>query len=186
MALINCPECNKEISDQAKTCPNCGCPIKKPKKPKKPINKKILILVLLICVIAGGVSTYFLLRPSDEDILMRKLCNTELKIEDIEEMFGKCENIITYDDVIEYRYTDIEIFSEGKNTVSVYFDNNNLHSWSISRLSTDEIDSFVKFFEANFFSMGEIEDEQRYKTSDDNVYGDIGVNDISISFLVRK
>lgn len=27
MALINCPECNKEISDKAKSCPNCGFPI---------------------------------------------------------------------------------------------------------------------------------------------------------------
>lgn len=27
MALINCPECNKEISDKASNCPNCGCPI---------------------------------------------------------------------------------------------------------------------------------------------------------------
>lgn len=24
MALINCPECNKEISNSAKICPNCG------------------------------------------------------------------------------------------------------------------------------------------------------------------
>ena len=27
MALINCPECGKEISDKAITCPNCGIPI---------------------------------------------------------------------------------------------------------------------------------------------------------------
>lgn len=27
MALINCPECGKEISDKALTCPNCGTPI---------------------------------------------------------------------------------------------------------------------------------------------------------------
>lgn len=27
LVLIKCPECNKEISDKAKTCPNCGCPI---------------------------------------------------------------------------------------------------------------------------------------------------------------
>lgn len=26
MALIKCPECGKEISDSAITCPNCGCP----------------------------------------------------------------------------------------------------------------------------------------------------------------
>lgn len=27
MALITCPECCKEISSKASTCPNCGCPI---------------------------------------------------------------------------------------------------------------------------------------------------------------
>ena len=27
MALINCPECNNEISDQASSCPHCGCPV---------------------------------------------------------------------------------------------------------------------------------------------------------------
>ena len=27
MAMIKCPECGKEVSDKAKTCPNCGCPI---------------------------------------------------------------------------------------------------------------------------------------------------------------
>lgn len=27
MALIKCPECGKEISDKAKTCINCGCPL---------------------------------------------------------------------------------------------------------------------------------------------------------------
>ena len=27
MALIKCPECNKEISDKAKSCPYCGFPI---------------------------------------------------------------------------------------------------------------------------------------------------------------
>ena len=24
MALINCPECNNEVSDKAEICPNCG------------------------------------------------------------------------------------------------------------------------------------------------------------------
>lgn len=27
MALINCPDCGKQISDRAPACPNCGCPI---------------------------------------------------------------------------------------------------------------------------------------------------------------
>lgn len=29
MALINCPECKKEISDKAISCPNCGIPLNK-------------------------------------------------------------------------------------------------------------------------------------------------------------
>ena len=32
MALINCVECGKEISDRAITCPNCGCPNEKEEK----------------------------------------------------------------------------------------------------------------------------------------------------------
>ena len=32
MALIICPECNNEISDQAKTCPSCGFPLDKAPK----------------------------------------------------------------------------------------------------------------------------------------------------------
>lgn len=35
MALIKCSECGKEISDKAKVCMNCGCPIRKEKKKKK-------------------------------------------------------------------------------------------------------------------------------------------------------
>ena len=27
MALIKCPECGKEISDKASSCPSCGYPI---------------------------------------------------------------------------------------------------------------------------------------------------------------
>jgi hypothetical protein len=28
MALINCPECKRKVSDKAELCPNCGCPIR--------------------------------------------------------------------------------------------------------------------------------------------------------------
>ena len=29
MALINCPECKNQVSDQARSCPQCGHPLKK-------------------------------------------------------------------------------------------------------------------------------------------------------------
>jgi hypothetical protein len=72
MALINCPECKKEVSDKAKSCPNCGCPISEKQvlqvdKDKaapeiiKPVTKKsnkssfgcvkIFVIILLIIFI---------------------------------------------------------------------------------------------------------------------------------------
>ena len=38
MAIITCPECNKEISDQAKACPFCGA-----KKPASWLWLKLLV-----------------------------------------------------------------------------------------------------------------------------------------------
>ena len=29
MSLISCPECNKQFSDQAHSCPSCGYPLRK-------------------------------------------------------------------------------------------------------------------------------------------------------------
>ena len=37
MALINCPECGKQISEQATSCPHCGFPLKRSNK--KEIDK---------------------------------------------------------------------------------------------------------------------------------------------------
>ena len=53
MALIQCPECGKEISDSISTCPNCGYVLKKKKK------KAVLIIIVLAIVIAAGSFTYF-------------------------------------------------------------------------------------------------------------------------------
>ena len=40
MAIINCPECGKEISDHAVACPYCGYPINKAETIKKATTKK--------------------------------------------------------------------------------------------------------------------------------------------------
>lgn len=33
MPLVKCPDCGKEVSDQAPTCPQCGRPLKAQPKP---------------------------------------------------------------------------------------------------------------------------------------------------------
>lgn len=49
MSLIKCPECGKEISDKAATCPNCGHPIKS----NIFSNKIVLGTIAGICGIIG-------------------------------------------------------------------------------------------------------------------------------------
>jgi hypothetical protein len=39
MALIKCPDCGKQVSSSASSCPNCGCPIA-----NRPTNVKIRCL----------------------------------------------------------------------------------------------------------------------------------------------
>lgn len=73
MALIKCVDCGKDISDKAKSCPNCGCPVedsiqdvsktsnevtgyvvgdsKKPKSKKKIIIIVVILVLLFIFVI---------------------------------------------------------------------------------------------------------------------------------------
>lgn len=50
MAIIKCPECGKEISDKATSCPNCGFPLikgqpekEKPKEYTVEINDSMYI-----------------------------------------------------------------------------------------------------------------------------------------------
>lgn len=66
--LIQCPECGKEISDKAGSCPNCGCPIEKQYGVQNKIQpptveslhsiKNILIGVIVLCFIVSGVFFY--------------------------------------------------------------------------------------------------------------------------------
>ena len=85
MAMISCPECGKQVSDKAETCPNCGYPLYKmgyddlkpfdvdelprrtehrphvaPRVKKKKRGHKGLIIALIVVVVAlvGGFFVY--------------------------------------------------------------------------------------------------------------------------------
>lgn len=48
MALINCKECGKEISDKAKTCPNCGIALNDAVAKEINAAKKVAIFVIAV------------------------------------------------------------------------------------------------------------------------------------------
>lgn len=65
MALIKCPECGKEVSSTAKSCPNCGHPIAPEKVVEKTVIKekkkgsclsKIVIAIIVIAALAAIAS----------------------------------------------------------------------------------------------------------------------------------
>ena len=55
MALINCPECQKEISDLATMCPNCGVAI----TPQNVYEKKVHVASLVLSIIGLVFSILF-------------------------------------------------------------------------------------------------------------------------------
>ncbi|EZQ01168.1 hypothetical protein [Acinetobacter sp. Ver3] len=65
MALINCPECNKQVSNTALDCPSCGKSINKPKRSLigKIFKWAFILFNLLMFVIAfkacGGASEVY-------------------------------------------------------------------------------------------------------------------------------
>lgn len=64
MALINCPECGKEVSDKAENCIHCGYVLKKKKDNKK--NKPIVTLIMgLIIIILTVLFLFSILSKND-------------------------------------------------------------------------------------------------------------------------
>lgn len=59
MALINCPDCNAEVSDRAAICPQCGRPMKKKrilKLQKREVTRATCILIAAILIVVGVLS----------------------------------------------------------------------------------------------------------------------------------
>ena len=56
MALIKCPSCSKDVSDQADTCPACGHPIKRGflgrAGTERTFNIGSLVVVIVVVVLA--------------------------------------------------------------------------------------------------------------------------------------
>ena len=59
MALVKCKECSKEISSQAKVCPNCGAKTEFAKMKSKDNKLTVLVILGLIVILLGLVFWFF-------------------------------------------------------------------------------------------------------------------------------
>lgn len=59
MALIQCPECKKEISDSVKKCPHCGYRIR-----KSTAGKKALAIAAVCVLAAAALVFFFVIQPN--------------------------------------------------------------------------------------------------------------------------
>lgn len=101
MAIINCKECKKEVSDQAKICPNCGFDLQKEKNTAITSKGCLWIFGILFAVIL-----FVMLLPSSPDsdsnskkleayVYSQEIVETKLKSPATAEFPTFQENLIT-------------------------------------------------------------------------------------------
>jgi len=118
MALIICPECGKEISDKAGSCPNCGCPIGEEKVDRKKVSLKwmVILCIILLLLTFGMIGYRFIINPIrtyndaleeykkgqyDSALELLKLIPDYKKTESLKEQISEAQVLITYNDAVE-------------------------------------------------------------------------------------
>lgn len=124
MALIKCPECGKEVSDKASSCPNCGFSNKK----QINVNKtKIIVSVFILLAIAIA----FLIIKRFSSSIPSELCITlDMSKDEVHDRIGN-EFILEQD-----KYNrDIEIYDlewcgyDGKLSIAYSTGGDKILSW---------------------------------------------------------
>lgn len=96
MALIQCPECGKEISDKAKNCPNCGYVLPHFKLPHYKKNEKLkrYTKIVGICVISFLVLflAFLLIKMNIKEHSPFEKFNSKTTKTDVQKIYGKLQS----------------------------------------------------------------------------------------------
>ena len=114
MALIKCNECGKEISDEARKCPNCGAKTETAKLRNKKIRLYSIISISIILIIGGLILAKVLLNntiPVEKNkkkaiLLLQKYKNDEIDTEKL------CDELDQLHDDVEALYNKETDFSK--------------------------------------------------------------------------
>ena len=146
MALIKCKECGKEISDQSKTCPNCGA------KTETSIHKKHNVIILLVVVIIIGIigtSIYFiksnnpLYKYSQEAIKVLKNYKQNKNIITIDELSQEIIDI-QYEFNSTHKIDDNLKYSIFSNDLGIMASSIKIDGRYNNSLSNSKIDEYIK------------------------------------------
>ena len=97
MTLIKCPECQKEISDQSKKCPDCGHRLKAMSAELKYRIMKIVIIAIVNIVIFSIIVAMFgdFTTSNDKlDGLLEDVKKSQDELKDIPRVIDETEELI--------------------------------------------------------------------------------------------
>jgi predicted nucleic acid-binding Zn ribbon protein len=100
MALINCPECQKEISSEARSCPNCGYSLRS-KRIRLELSKKTKVTVFFVMLLALVLIGVFLLYSN---YLSRDERIAVTNVKDLKLMLKDPDSLKLYEDVLVVWY----------------------------------------------------------------------------------
>ena len=83
MAMINCLECGKDVSDKAVACPNCGVGIAKQTVVPMPAKKKCIfsIIIIVTVILLSGIGVFVGIQMNNERIERERVAE-ELRLEE--------------------------------------------------------------------------------------------------------
>ncbi len=168
MSLINCPECNREISNTSKKCIHCGYVLRK-KKSKKVFA--VLIVSLMILTIVGLLVKRFCLPSSPYHTLFKIMeCRSPEKVKNI--LGEDFENNDLGDGYVYNTYRNIQI--DGLDCIYFTIKYKNDKCTGID-CDIDNMDEAAKdsFFEALVDQFGDIHSykEEKYLDIESEHYG---------------
>lgn len=193
MALINCPECGKEVSDTNKRCPHCGYNLRK-KVDKKTKNIIIAVIAAVVIVVVGtfGVVQASKLNSEEQKIVTeintRINDATQIEFEDMEK--SQIDTSITTLKAIEEDYNSLnwreKTRIKGYSTVSKKIDEANK---AIDTMINNQIKNIVNSIDAlgtiSMDSKENIEKIESEYTELDEKYKD-KVNNYSVLTKARE
>lgn len=166
MALIKCPECGKEISNKAKACPSCGCPLELPKEsttiaahssvapPKRKKKHGCLITFIVLLVVSAFFGINAAKDQNNNAAVPAEYKDSgisELGISAAADALNKCEiesvKSVTHDELLDNAYLDGEkgyrVASGSLNNIILY-------------MNPDDSVHYIKYADNVLFEDGEV------------------------------